>query len=92
MTAVYIAVRGKQDPAEAWADSEGLYVCFVHRYEARRHLLPEYHLVRCSDYLADTVRAEGVCGQCYDEDVESLRRSCEADADARLEDYLHRHR
>ena len=90
VTAVYILVRGDQSPAEAWADGEGLYTCAGHRDQWIS--TGEYRLVPVPDDLADDVRAFGQCGHCWEEWAEGLRRSCEADADARLDDYLHRHR
>lgn len=90
---IYIAVRGERSPAEAWEDDdcEGWYHCEDHHEKARRSLHEEYDILPISDdALADEVRKEGRCYECWECSVDAERAIYESDAVARWEEYLRR--
>jgi len=87
---VYIYARPEQTTQEAWADSEGLYVCEAHLDCAESPSHP-YRLVPVYPNLERQVKAQGQCEVCWENWADGLRRSAEAEARACLDARSHRH-
>ena len=82
-TDVFLVARDGETPSEAWADSEGLYVCASHQHEMQ--LDTGRRLVPVPADLATEVLAHGQCEVCWDNWADGLRRYYDAEAAARWE-------
>jgi len=83
MDTIHLYARHGQTADEAWADSEGLYVCAGHIEDARKRA--DGRLIPVPAGLTAEVLAQGQCEVCWEAWVEGLRIYHEQEESARWE-------